>query len=59
MGIFSGEKDYSTSLKELLEQLWEYQEAEASLMVDIATLQYENGDINDALGFLEKSDYLS
>jgi tetratricopeptide (TPR) repeat protein len=55
MGIFSGEKDYSTSLKELLEQLWEYQEAEASLMVDIATLQYENGDINDALGFLEKS----
>ncbi|WP_236951017.1 tetratricopeptide repeat protein [Methanobacterium subterraneum] len=24
-------------------------------MVDIATLQYENGDINDALGFLEKS----
>ncbi len=55
MGIFSGEKDYSTSLKEFLEQLWEYQEAEASLMVDIATLQYENGDINDALGFLEKS----
>ncbi|AUB56432.1 hypothetical protein BK007_10685 [Methanobacterium subterraneum] len=55
MGIFSGEKDYSTSLKELLEHLWEYQEAEASLMVDIATLQYENGDINDALGFLEKS----
>lgn len=55
MGIFSGDKDYSTSLKELLEQLWEYQEAEANLMVEIATLQYENEDVNDALGFLEKS----
>lgn len=55
MGIFSGEKDYGTSLKELLEQLWEYQETEANLMVEIATLQYENGDIDDALGFLEKS----
>jgi hypothetical protein len=55
MGIFSGEKDYGTSLKELLEQLWEYQEAEANLMVEIATLQYENSDIDDALGFLERS----
>jgi len=55
MGIFGGEKDYGTSLKELLEQLWEYQETEANLMVEIATLQYENGDIDDALGFLEKS----
>lgn len=55
MGFFSGEKDYGTSLKELLEQLWEYQEAEANLMVEIATLQYENSDIDDALGFLERS----
>lgn len=55
MGIFDGKKDYSTSLKKLLEQLWEYQEAEANLMVEIATLQYEMGDADDAIAFLEKS----
>ena len=55
MGIFNGKKDYATSLKNLLEQLWEYQEAEANLMVEIATLQYEMGDTDDAIAFLEKA----
>ncbi|MBI5459822.1 tetratricopeptide repeat protein [Methanobacterium sp.] len=55
MDIFKGKEDYGTSLKKLLEQLWEYQEAEANLMVEIATLQYENGDTDDAVGFLERS----
>ncbi len=55
MDIFKGKDDYGTSLKKLLEQLWEYQEAEANLMVEIATLKYENGDTDDAIGFLEKS----
>lgn len=55
MAIFKGKDDYGTSLKKLLEQLWEYQEAEANLLVEIATLQYENGDTDDAIGFLEKS----
>lgn len=55
MEIFKKKTDYGTSLKNLLEQLWEYQEAEANLMVEIATLQYENGDTDDAIGFLEKS----
>lgn len=55
LGIFDSKKDSKTSIKELLEQLWEYQEAEANLMVEIATQQYENGDAEDAIGFLEKS----
>jgi tetratricopeptide (TPR) repeat protein len=55
MDIFKRKEDYGTSLKILLEQLWEYQEAEANLMVEIATMQYENGDTDDAIGFLEKS----
>ena len=55
MDFFKGKDDYGASLKKLLEQLWEYQEAEANLMVEIATLQYENGDTDDAIGFLEKS----
>ncbi|MBI4813545.1 MAG: tetratricopeptide repeat protein, partial [Methanobacterium sp.] len=55
MDIFKRKEDYGTSLKKRLEQLWEYQEDEANLMVEIATLQYENGDTDDAVGFLEKS----
>lgn len=55
MGIFDGKKDNVASLKVLLEQLWEYQEAEANLMVEIATLQYEMGDTDDAIAFLEKA----
>ncbi len=55
LGIFDGKKDYNSSVKKLLEELWNYQEAEASLMVEIATLQYDNGDTEDAIGFLEKS----
>jgi tetratricopeptide (TPR) repeat protein len=55
LGIFNGKNDYNASVKELLEDLWKYQEAEASLMVEIATLQYENGDTEDAIDFLEKS----
>jgi len=55
MDIFKGKEDYGTSLNKLLEQLWEYQEAEANLMVEIATMQYENGDTDDAVGFLERS----
>lgn len=55
LGIFDSKKDPQTSIKELLEQLWEYQEAEANLLVEIATLQYENGDTEDAISFLEKA----
>jgi len=55
LGIFDSKKDSKTTIKKLLEQLWEYQEAEANLMVDIATLQYEEGDTKNAIGFLEKS----
>lgn len=54
LGIFDS-KDSKPSVKELLEQLWEYQEAEANIMVEIATSQYEEGDTDDAIGFLEKS----
>jgi hypothetical protein len=43
LGIFDS-NDPESPIKELLEQLWEYQEAEAGLMVEIATLQYEDGD---------------
>jgi tetratricopeptide (TPR) repeat protein len=55
LGIFNGKNDYNASVKELLEDLWKYQEEEASIMVEIATLQYENGDTEDAIDFLEKS----
>ena len=54
LGIFDS-NDPESPIKELLEQLWEYQEAEAGLMVEIATLQYEDGDTEDAIGFLEKA----
>ncbi|NYB52570.1 MAG: tetratricopeptide repeat protein [Methanobacteriaceae archaeon] len=47
--------DSQNSIKELLEQLWEYQEAEANLLVEIATLHYENEDTEDAIAFLEKA----
>ncbi|AXV39213.1 tetratricopeptide repeat protein [Methanobacterium sp. BAmetb5] len=55
MELFKGKDEYGDSLKILLEQLWEYQEAEANLMVEIATIHYENGDTNNTIGFLEKS----
>jgi len=38
MELFKGKDEYGDSLKILLEQLWEYQEAEANLMVEIATI---------------------
>jgi len=55
LGIFDSKEDSKTTIKKLLEQLWEYQEAEANLMVEIATMQYEDGDTKNAIGFLEKS----
>lgn len=55
MKLFKKKDEYDDSLKVLLDQLWEYQEAEANLMVEIATLHYENGDTDNTIGFLEKS----
>ena len=47
MELFKGKDEYGDSLKILFEQLWEYQEAEANLMVEIATIHYENGDTDN------------
>lgn len=55
MGIFDRYQSTDETIKKYLKQLWEYQEAEADLMVEIATLLYEDGAIDDAIGFLEKS----
>lgn len=54
LGLFDS-KNHKSTIKELLEQLWEYQEAEANILVEIATLEYEEGDSDDAIGFLEKA----
>ncbi|HOI40072.1 MAG TPA: tetratricopeptide repeat protein [Methanobacterium sp.] len=55
MGIFDRYQSTDDTIKKYLKQLWEYQEAEADLMVEIATLLYEDDAIDDAVGFLERS----
>jgi tetratricopeptide (TPR) repeat protein len=55
LGIFDGKKKTDDTIQKYLEQLWEYQEAEASILVEIATLQYENGDMEEAIEFLEEA----
>jgi tetratricopeptide (TPR) repeat protein len=57
MGIFD-RKDPVKSLQKYLEKLEEYQEAEANLLVEIATLYYENNNSEDAVHYLEKASYL-
>jgi tetratricopeptide (TPR) repeat protein len=54
MGIFDS-KEEGKPLKKYLEQLWEYQEAEADLLVEIATIYYENDDSPEAVNYLEKA----
>ncbi|MGZ4857022.1 MAG: tetratricopeptide repeat protein [Methanobacteriaceae archaeon] len=55
LGIFDGKKKPDETIKKYLEQLWEYQEAEASILVEIATLHYENGNMEEAIEFLKEA----
>jgi tetratricopeptide (TPR) repeat protein len=55
LGIFDGKKKPDETIQKYLEQLWEYQEAEASILVEIATLHYENGNMEEAIEFLEEA----
>jgi tetratricopeptide (TPR) repeat protein len=53
--IFNRKDSNTTPLQKCMEQLAEYQEAEANLLVEIATLYYENDDTEEAVRFLDKA----
>lgn len=55
MGIFDSSNKSDKKIQEYMEQLYEYQEAEASILVEIATLHYENDDMDEATEFLKKA----